>query len=78
MPQLPQFCGSVCTSVHVPLQVVASGEQMQNPPEQTSYVSQKWPQLPQLNSSVFVSVQVPLQLTWPDGQLVHTPFWQTW
>lgn len=36
------------------------------------------PQLPQLKSSVFVSVQMPLQLTWPDGQLLHTPFWQTW
>ena len=57
-PQVPQLCGSVDVSAHVPLQMVWPGGHAQEPPWQVLPFVQATPQVPQLFVSVWRLAQV--------------------
>lgn len=73
LPHVPQFFGSSCVFVHVPLQFVSAiAMQLQIPILQTRLLPQTFAHFPQLFGSLFVSTQTPLQSTLPIGH-VHLP-----
>jgi hypothetical protein len=72
LSQLPQWLMSVCTSTHVPLQLVWPAGQAHAPAVQLRPAAQALPQAPQLSGSVWndtASRQPVPHCVWPAGQL---------
>jgi hypothetical protein len=75
-PHPPQFAGSLCRSVQLPLQSVKPGKQaaahalpsQHKPPWQAMPSRQELPQLPQFPGSLWTSTHLPLQLARPAAQ----------
>ena len=76
MPQSPQFCGSLCVPVQVPLHRVPLLMQLHWPAWQAVPAPQRIPQSPQLELSACTSTQAPLHNKEPAGQ-VHCPLVHT-
>lgn len=72
MPQVPQFCGSLVTSTHVPEQAACGAGQVHTPAAQLAPLAQTLVQLPQLFTLVLTSWHAPLHTACPVGQR-HMP-----
>ena len=78
-PQLPQFCGSLCTDWHTPLHTALPDGQKHTPPMHCSPAAQRRPQLPQLSASDASVTHAPAQLAVGAVQLfTHWPAWHSW
>jgi hypothetical protein len=74
--QPPQFAGSVCVSMHLPLQIAPGGGQAHAPATHDSPGPQTVPQAPQFDGLLARSAHAPAHATLPGGQ-THVPAAQT-